>query len=438
MAELQVIVVIVALVALNGLFVAAEFAIIGTSRTTARERASRGIGAARRVAAILDSPVRQDRFIATAQLGITLASLGLGMYGEHAVAGWFEHGFARAGWGGAGWSYALASVLAIGTLTYLHVVLGEMVPKSLALQKAQRTAEAVSLPMTWLQRLLQPLVLALNGAGNGLLRLMGVDRNAGESAHYTPEELEILVAESQRQGLLPELPGQLVRELLDFFELTAEQVMVPRVQVVGVPLGADQEAVAAIFAREIHTRYPIYDGDLDHVVGFVHAKDLAREIPTGRPVSLQMVREVPFVPGSASLGEVLDSMRDGDAQMAVVLDEHGGTAGILTVEDLLEELVGELEEEEGVPPEIVRLGEEVVLAAGTARLEEIGEELEHDLEHEDVDTVSGLVLDLLGRPPRPGDRVAYGGLELTVVEVEGYGVARCRIRRQPESDEAGD
>jgi CBS domain containing-hemolysin-like protein len=182
--------------------------------------------------------VRQDRFIATAQLGITLSSLGLGMYGEHAVAGWILRGFEQAGWAHWAAAHAVASVLAIAVLSYLHVVLGEMVPKSLALERADDTAAAVTGPMLWIQRLLQPLVLALNGVGNGLLRLVGIDRRAASARHYTSEELEMVVAESQRGGVLPELPGRLVRELLDFFELTAEQVMVPRVHVVGVPLGA--------------------------------------------------------------------------------------------------------------------------------------------------------------------------------------------------------
>lgn len=429
MAELQVVLVIAALVALNGLFVAAEFAIIGASRAAVQARAARGSGLARRVAATLEDPVRQDRFIATAQLGITLSSLGLGMYGEHAVADWILAGFEDAGWAQWAGAHALASALAIAVLTYFHVVLGEMVPKSLALQRAGATAELVAVPMAWLQRLLHPLVLALNGTGNGLLRLMGIDRRATAAHRHTAEELEIIVAESQRQGLLPELPGQLVRELLDFFELTAEQVMVPRVQVVGVPLGADRATVGALVAGEPHTRYPVYDGDLDHIVGFAHAKDLARVLPAGGRVTLELVRRAPLVPGSAELGRVLDAMRDADAQLAVVLDEHGGTAGILTVEDLLEELVGELDEDAAGRPEILRLGAEAWLVEGTARLEEVGEALDLPFDHEEVETVSGLVLDLLGRPPASGDQVTYEGLELTVVAIAGRGVASCRIRR---------
>ncbi|MFP3939515.1 MAG: hemolysin family protein [Thermoanaerobaculia bacterium] len=433
MAELTVVAVIVVLVGLNGLFVAAEFAIIGTSRASVEARAARGSRQARRVAAVVSDPVRQDRFIATAQLGITLASLGLGMYGEHAVAAWILDGFETVGWHEWVVAHAAASVLAVTVLTYLHVVLGEMVPKSLALQQPEVMAEVVALPMAWLQRIFLPLVLVLNGTGNGLLRLMGIDRRETTTHHYTPEELELVVTESQRRGLLPELPGLLVRELLDFFELTAEQVMVPRTQVVAVPVGASREEVAAALGRELHTRYPIYEGNLDHVIGFAHARDLARVLLEEGTVPRRLARRAPLVPGSLPLDRVLEALRDGDAQLAVVLDEQGGTAGILTVEDLFEELVGELEEDAEARPEILPLGADAVLAEGTARLEEVGEALGVALGHEEVDTVSGLVLHLLGRPPVAGDRVEHEDLQLTVSAVEGRGVARCRIVRSPPS-----
>lgn len=430
MAELVVLGVIAVLIAVNGIFVAAEFAIIGTSRAAMKARGDRGDARARRVSTVLADPVGQDRFIATAQLGITLASLGLGMYGEHAVAGWIVSGFENVGWIGWAGAHALASVLAIAALSYLHVVIGEMVPKSLALSRADDTATAVTGTMLWIQRLLHPLVLALNGIGNGLLRIVGIDRRVARSRHYTAEELELVVAESQRGGLLPELPGALVRELLDFFELTADQVMVPRVHVVGVALGAARPQVVATLERELHTRYPVFEGDLDHLLGFVHVKDLARELPNTGEVTRQMVRTAPYVPGSMRLDEVLDTMHESGAQLAVVLDEHGGTAGILTVEDLLEELVGELEENAAARPEIVRLGDDVLLVEGTARLEEVGEALGLDLEHPDVDTVSGLVLDRLGHPAAAGDRVTWGELELTVVSPDGRGVGRCSVRRR--------
>lgn len=431
MAELVTLGVIALLIAVNGLFVAAEFAIIGTPRAGLQARSVRGDRRARRLLAVVADPIRQDRFIATAQLGITLASLGLGMYGEHTLATWIVGWFEAAGWAQWAAAHALASGLSIAILTYFHIVLGEMVPKSLALSSAESTALAVAAPMGFVQRAMLPLVLALNGVGNALLRLVGVDRREDAGRVYTPEELEGLVVESQQQGQIEELPGSLVRELFDFFELTAEQVMVPRVHVVGVPLGAGREELAAVIAREAHTRYPVFEGDLDHVVGFVHVKDLARHARGGAALTRELVRPAALVPGSFSLDRALEAMRSAGAQLAVVLDEHGGTAGILTVEDLFEELVGELEEEAQVNPEIRRLEDGALVAEGTARLAEVGEALGIELEHEDVETVSGLVLDLLGRPPAVGDVVSWEGVELTVATVAGKGVGSCRVRRLP-------
>ncbi|HVR28901.1 MAG TPA: hemolysin family protein [Thermoanaerobaculia bacterium] len=429
MAEiLFVLAVTAALIVANGMFVAAEFAIIGTSRPAVQAHAQRGDRGARRVAGIVGNPVRLDRYIATAQLGITSASLGLGMYGEHTLAVWILEGFERVGWAAWVGAHGAASVLAVTVMTYFHIVFGEMVPKSLALQHAEATAIRISLPMRWLQWLLSPFILVLNGIGNGLLRVLGIDRRSGAAHMFTPEEIEIIVSETQEKGELPELPGHVVRELFDFFELTAEQVMVPRIHVIGLELGARRADLAAALRKEIHTRYPVYVDDLDHIVGFVHAKDLIRLALENRPLDTATVRPSPYVPGSLSLERVLEMMHRDKAQQVVVLDEHGGTAGILTLEDLFEELVGELDEGDGARPEIARLGEGVLLAEGTARLEEIAEALGVPLRHEDVETVSGLVLAILGRPPAAGDQVVWDGVELRVVTIDGRGVGQTRIR----------
>jgi CBS domain containing-hemolysin-like protein len=428
-AEIVLVVAVsAALIFANGMFVAAEFSIIGTSKPSVQALAQRGSRRARLVAAIVDSPVRLDRYIATAQLGITLASLGLGMYGEHTLAVWILQGFEAAGSGAWVGAHAAASVVAVAVMTYFHIVFGEMVPKTLALQRAEATALRISLPILTLQWVLSPFIFALNGIGNGLLRLIGIDRRRATATAFTPEELEIIVSETQQQGDLPELPGLMMRELFDFFELTAEQVMVPRIHVVGLELGATRADLQAVVRREVHTRYPVYTDDLDHIVGFVHAKDLIRLAIADRALDAATVRPTPYVPGSLPLERVLDVMHREKAQQVVVLDEHGGTAGILTLEDLFEELVGELDEEVGARPEIMKLGEGVLLAEGTARLEEIAEALGVALTHEDVETVSGLVLAVLGRPPVAGDRVAWDGVDLRVVTVDGRGVGQCRIR----------
>lgn len=426
MPDMVPVIIVALLIVLNGIFVAAEFAIVSVPRIAMDRLAARGHRGARMVRRILRHLPRQDRFIATAQLGITLASLGLGMYGEHMLAG------AIAGrlesWGAARWvaAHTVASVLAITILTYLHIVVGEMVPKSLALQKAERTALWITPLILGTQAVLYPLVLVLNGLSNGLLRLLGVHRQAGGSEQVrTAEDLAYVVRESQAGGLLRSGAAKVVQDLLDFGDLRAEEVMVPRVRVVGIPLGVGLDDVRAALRVTPHTRYPVYDRTLDQIVGTLEVKELLRDIPPGWVVTRDMLKPVPIVPTATTTDSVLATMREAGAQMVVVLDEYGGTAGILTVEDLFEEVVGEIGEDANAPRPIYRDAEGRWHVAGTVRLDELGAELGLVLDHEEVDTVGGLALTLLGRPAQAGDAVTCDGVRYEVVRVEGRGVAEC-------------
>lgn len=419
--------VIGALILANALFVAAEFALVGTPRSAVEHRARHGDLLARRLLAIITSPARQDRYIATAQIGITLASLGLGMYGEHTLAVMIEARLPMAGWEGFITAHATASALSIAVLTYFHIFIGEMVPKALALSFPERTARAVYLPMNVTLRVLYPFVLGLNAIGNFSLRLVGVRRQ--ENAHeqlYTPDELRIIVEESEVGGALRAESGRLLRELFEFGDRTAAQVMVPRVRVAGIPIGASPDEIKALVNRHRRTRYPVFDGDLDQIVGMLHTKDLLRHLIVGEGIQSADVRPMPFVPETAALDDVLTTMQGTHAHMAVVIDEHGGTAGILSLEDLFEEVVGELDE--GVPtaPPLTAFDDGSVRAAGTVRLDELGQHFNVELEHEEVESLSGLVLARLGRPPNVGDVVDYGRIRLEVTATSGRGVQEVR------------
>ena len=421
--------VIAALILLNGVYVAAEFAIVGAPRLAIERRARAGERLARAVHAVLQEPREQDRFIATAQLGITLASLGLGMYGEHVLAQWIAA--ALDDWGASRWlaAHTAATVVSVVILTYFHIVIGEMVPKSLALQRAESTVLWITPPMLWTKRILYPLVIGLNAVGNGVLRMLGLDRQVPtHEKYYTPEELELVVKESELAGALSAESGRLLREIFDFGELTAAQVMAPRVHVTGIPAGSSAAAVEDVLRRSPHTRYPVYEGDLDHVLGLVHVKDLLRLIIAGRGLEPGDARPIPTVPETTSLDLVLALMRRERTQMALVVDEYGGTAGIVTLQDLFEEVVGRVSDAPAPVADEIRRDERGRLRApGTARLDEVGERLGVQLHHADVNSVSGLVLTLLGRPPRPGDRVRYAGLQFEVTAVERYGVAECAV-----------
>jgi CBS domain containing-hemolysin-like protein len=427
MDSLLPVLIILGLIFLNALFVAAEFALVGVSVASIERLAAQGHGTARLVRRILREPRRQDRYIATAQLGITGASLGLGMYGEHVLAEWLLHAFELFGVSNLIAVHGVASALAIVILTYFHIVLGEMVPKSLALLSAERTALWITPPIRWIQFLLFPLVIGLNAIGNGILRLMGIKREFSKSHYHTPEELEYLVRESEAGGLMRAEAGKVMRGLFEFGELTAGEIMVPRVRVLGLPIDAAAEQIAVVVRSSRHTRYPVYRGDLDHIVGVIHIKDILRLALAGKSLQENGIRQVPYVPETAELDTVLTTMRQSHVQMAVVMDEHGGTAGIITLEDIFEEVVGDIEEGLSPHPHISRDAAGRLRVTGTVRLDEVGDALGVTLEHEEVDTVSGLVLMLLDRPPLVGDVVCYDQLRFEVVAVEGHGVGACLV-----------
>lgn len=430
------ILIIAALIALNGLFVAAEFAIVGVSRAELANLRRERRSSVRLARWILGDPQRQDRFIATAQLGITAASLGLGMFGEHAVASWILGLLDNRSWLSIASAHTVASILSVTILTYFHIVLGEMVPKSLALSHARSTVLWIAPIMRGVQLAFYPLVIALNGLGNGLLRLMGIDRRRGTSEQYrTPEEIAYIVRESEAGGLLRRESAQVVNELLDFGDLTAGEVMVPRVRVVGIPLGATPEMLRAVLRSAPHTRYPVFEGTLDHIVGMVHVREFMHEPSQtdGEEYKLgrDALRAVPYVPETAKVDQVLAAMREMKVQMAVVMDEHGGTAGIITMEDLFEEVVGDITERSGEKPEIAQQPDGSLQVDGAARIEEVGEALGVVLEHDEVATVSGLVLSILGRPPEVGDEVVYDHVHFQVQAVRGHGVATCKVFLPP-------
>jgi len=385
---------------------------------------------------VLESPVRQDRYIATAQLGITISSLGLGMFGEHALADRIEPYFGEIPFIGAA---ALAGAISLAVLTVAHIVVGEMVPKGVALQRPGIVTRLTLWPMRLVQFALFPLVWLMPAVARLVLRVFGIRRQENQhELSYSPEELQLIVEESERGGAVRAESGRILRELFEFDELAAREAMVPRVRAVGLPVGATPDQIRRVVASHRHTRYPIYDGDLDHIVGMLHVKDLLRRLLNNEPISAVDVRRIPVVPETTVLDDVLTVMQRARAHMAVVIDEHGGTAGLITLEDLFEEVVGELDE--GVPtaPGLAAAGANAVRAAGTVRLDELGQHLDIEIEHPEVDSISGLVLALLGRPPVVGDVVEYRRLRFEVLSTQGLGVGEVRARLLPPDKGAGD
>lgn len=422
--------IILLLIVLNGLFVAAEFALLGAPRAALEQMAASGNMVARHVAQVLKTPRLQDRYIATAQLGITFASLGLGMYGEHAVAGWLHEWLTQYGW--ASWlvAHGAASILSLVVLTYLHIVLGEMVPKALSLQYATRLCLLITMPMYVMQLCLYPLVVGLNALGNFFLGLMGVDRNESKSHYHSVEELQYIIEESHENGALPEESGRIMDCLFDLEDLYVHQVMTPRVRIDAIPEGAGHEEIREIVRKTRRTRYPVYRGDLDHVIGMVHVRDLFRIMLRGEALVAEYIHAIPKVPKTVKFDNVLEIMRKDNVRLAIIMDEHGGTSGLLTLTDVFSEVMGwdrgRIRVLTDLPPDSVGFSCDV---SGLARIGELGEALDMDLQNEEIDTVGGLILTLLQAPAKEGDVVGYLGLEFKVTLTENGGVERCVVTR---------
>jgi CBS domain containing-hemolysin-like protein len=434
--------VITLLILLNALYVAAEFAIIGARPTQLEQIANEGNAKAGKVLETIDSRANQDQYIATAQLGITLASLGLAMYGEPQISHFIEpymeawFGFSEAA------VRTIGYLVALGLLTYLHVVIGEMVPKTLALVDASGMALRVYRPMQISQKILSIPVRVLNAIGNGLLKLFRIPPAQGEASLLAPEEIELLVSESTEGGLLLEEEEEIIRNIFDFSERTAEQVMTPRTKVQAVPVDIPEEELIEFVTESRHSRFPIYEGDHDHILGILHLKDLIRQtINPEAKLDLRLIlRPAPLVPEDQPIETLLGAMKRARLHMAIVLDEFGGMAGIVTLEDLIEEVVGEVRDEFDVEPEPyidVRPG--VIEVSGDYLVDDLVEEVylgdESDLP--DVETVGGLVIAELGRPPKVNDEVIYNdSVCFTVLEVDRRAVSRVRIEfPEPDGDE---
>ncbi len=415
------------LIAVNGLFVAAEFAIAAAPRARVAQLAERGSTAAQRVLNILRQPELLNRYVSTAQVGITIASLGLGMYGEHILAEWLVAPLEAWGIGATG-AHTIATILSVALLTYFHVVLGEMVPKSLALQAADQAAVHLADVMAIADRLFRPLTLILNRVGNGLLRLLGFTTGANARV-VSSAELAYIVEESTEGGLLDPTEQVYLENVLDFSERTIGQVMTPRPRIAALPGDATLPMVMATLREEQHSRYPVYEEDRDHIVGILHVKDLARYLQTdgsaaGARFDLRaLIRPIIFVPETLSLEQMLDRFRQEHVQVAVAVDEFGGTAGLVTLEDLVEEIIGEIQDEFDVEiPPFSEIGPRTLRVRGDLLLDELEQHYELKLDNAEVDTVGGLIMTALGHLAQPGESVTYGNVHFTVESVEGLAV----------------
>jgi len=439
--------IIIFLILLNGFFVASEFSIIGVRPSQVDQMVQERVSEAGKVQEVLDSPKKQDHYIATAQLGITIASLGLGMYGEPKIAEFIEPFLALAidRQPTPTIVHTVSTIIALSILTYFHIVIGEMVPKSVALASPERSVLSVSRPMRLAETILNIPVRGLNSIGRFLLKFFKIAPAEGQARLHSPEEIELIVSESAEGGLLFEEEEEMIRNIFDFSDRQVGQVMTPRPQVQAIPEDIASPELLKLVTESRHSRFPVYENDLDHVIGILHLKDLVKQqLRNNGDLNLRsLLRPGPSVPEDLAVEHLLTAFKRQRIHMAIVLDEFGGLSGIVTLEDLVEEIVGEVRDEFDFENEpIVEISPGILEVTGTFLVDDLSDyvflgEPDH---MPDVETIGGLIHTWLGRPPQVGDVIQLphdAAVVFTVIDVDGLAVSKAKIEF-PVSIRAGD
>jgi CBS domain containing-hemolysin-like protein len=419
------------LILLNGFFVAAEYALVTARRTRIIELHHQGNKRARAVLRITGDP---PQFIAAMQLGVTLTSLGIGALGEQALAHALDAWMAT----------VLAVLIAYLILTFAHVVIGELVPKGLALGHAEGTALWVSGPVRAFFTLFAPFVWALRKATEGVLHLLGLESPGVERDPLSEAELRMLLSRSSAEGEIEHEEQQMIDKVFVFGDKDAADVMVPRPEVVAVSAELPSTEALDAVLNSPYTRYPVYRESLDDIIGILHVRDLFTAV-NGRAVAdvklEEIIRPAYIVPETKDLASLLQEFRRTNNHFAIVVDEYGGTAGICTLEDLLEEIVGEIEDEFDVPEEqIEQVDEDMWRVDGMFPIDEFNERFGTDLPDDDYHTLAGFVFGQLGRAPQPGDDVSWDGMRFDVLEVEGNRIEKIAVEfhERPQPRRADD
>jgi putative hemolysin len=415
-------VAVAALVLLNGYFVAAEYALVTVRRTRLHELEQQGH---RRAKLVLRLTAEPPRFIAAMQLGVTVTSLAIGALGEHALTRVFDPVMAT----------VVAVVLALLLLTFFHVVIGELVPKGVALGYSEQTALFVALPVRAFFILFKPLIWFLQRSSDVTLRALGLEPPGADGAVYSEAELKMLLERSTVEGELEEGEQEMLYKVFDFADKEATDVMVPRPEVVALSADLPPEECLRAVLESPYTRYPVYRETPEHIIGVLHLRDLMNALMERGIADVkvdEILRPAHIVPETKDIAALLTEFRRTNQHMAIVVDEYGDMEGIVTLEDVLEEIVGEIEDEFDLPDEsIERIDERRIRIDGTFPIDDFNEQFEKTLPIEDYHTMGGHVFGLLGRAPNQGDMIEEDGLRFTVLEVEGTRIDRLEVEFLP-------
>lgn len=421
------------LVLLNGYFVAAEFALIAVRKTRIDELVKKGGRAAKLVQKAQDEI---DSYISSTQLGITVASLALGWIGEPALAHFFEPFFQFLPKDFTSvTAHTLAVAVAFSLITVLHIVLGELAPKTVALQKSEGVALFVIAPLTVFTKVAGPFIFVLNGMGDLVLKMFGFKAPSRKQLAHSEEEIKMILAQSVEGGVIEKGEADMVTSVLSLGDISVKQIMIPRTEVIAFNMAASLERMIARVEHHPHSRFPVYEHSIDKIVGFIHIKDVYKIlIKDGGQTKISdtsLTREIIKVPEIKRIDDVLLEMRKKRVHIAIVEDEYGGTAGIVTLEDIIESLVGEIEDEfENPRPQILKEKDGTYLVDGLTPLDQVKKKLTLPVKGQGYSTIGGFTFGLLGREAKKGDTIVVGDVSITVEEIVRNRIKTLRLKKK--------
>ena len=413
----------------NGFFVASEFALVSVRQTRINQLANEGNNTAKMTSNALKE---LDKYIAATQLGITIASIGIGWVGEATLARLIHPLFDFLPYvSNTIATHTVAVALAFVLITFMHVVIGELMPKSIALQYPEKTTLFITRPLVFVAKIFTPFIFLLNGFGNWLLKLLKIPPASQLHSVHTEEELDMIIDASYKGGVLNETENFLLKNTLKFTDLTAKQIMVPRCDVVSIPVDIDIENLKKIILENQYTRYPVYDGNIDNITGILHVKDLYSCKMRNEDINIgDILRKPLFVTETMTTDVLLQNFKNNKTEIAVVIDEFGGMSGIISLEDVLEEIFGEVQDEfDEEEKDIRKVGEDKYIVNGLLRVNEFFEYFGIQQQEDDVETICGLVQKLLGRLAKINDEVMIEGFRLKVVELKGRRIKKLLVEK---------
>ncbi len=416
------------LVFLNGFFVAAEFAMVRVRGSQLEIKAQAGSNTAKIAKSIM---ANLDGYLAATQTGITIASLGLGWAGQEVVTKLMLKAF-------SGLGVVINSEIVINTshivafvfITILHIVFGELAPKSIAIQRSARTLMAIAVPLRFFYFIFRPFIWFLNGFASLILRSLGLNAAPGSEAHHSSEELQYLLDQGKETGAIDSTEHELIQNVFDFNERVVKNIMVPRTKISGVEIDTEKDQLIQTLITEGYSRMPVYEETIDKIIGIVHAKDILPLLAHKQEFALKdIIRKPYFVPETKKINDLMAELKQKRIQIAIVLDEFGGTAGMITLEDIVEELVGDIQDEyDEEKPIVEKVNDAEFIVNALAPIYDVNSHLPHDLpEDGDFDTVSGWLGDVFGKIPDVGDRVESNGYNITILKKSDQNIESVKL-----------